>query len=97
MEDAEQMSEAELAEFYYAHRNDPGALGEEVLRTEPSRLSSMVSVRFTPEESVRLRNAAEGAGLTLSSYLRQCTLASCEPALKPTDGYTAPPSHRTCA
>ncbi|MEV6982407.1 hypothetical protein AB0M95_14255 [Sphaerisporangium sp. NPDC051017] len=76
MEDVEQLSEAELAELYYAHRDDPDAQGEEALRTEPSRLSSIVSVWFTPEETVRLRRAAEEAGLTLSSYIRQCALTT---------------------
>ncbi|MEV6982403.1 hypothetical protein AB0M95_14235 [Sphaerisporangium sp. NPDC051017] len=76
MKDPDQMSEAELAEFYYADRDDSDVLGEEVLRTEPSRLSSMVSVRFTPEETVLLRRAAEEAGLTLSSYIRRCALTA---------------------
>ncbi|MFC4532555.1 plasmid mobilization protein [Sphaerisporangium dianthi] len=68
------MSEAELAEYYYEHRDDPDFLGEEVPQAGSNRLSSMVSVRFPPEEAVRVRRAAEEAGMTLSSYLRHCAL-----------------------
>ena len=76
MKDPDQMSEAELADYYYNHRNDPDALGEEVLQAAPSRLASMVSVRFTADEAGRVRRAATEAGMTLSSFLRHCALAA---------------------
>ncbi len=76
MKEPDQMSEAELADYYYTHRDEPDALGEEVLQTQPTRLSTMVSVRFAPDEATVVRQAANEAGMTLSSYLRHCALAA---------------------
>ena len=78
MKEPEQMSEAELADFYYAQRDTPDALGEELFQAPAGRLSSMVSVRFSPEEAARLRKAADASGMTLSAYLRYCALSTCD-------------------
>lgn len=78
MKDLDDMTEAELAEYYYAMRDEPDFLGEEVGQAEPAKLSTMVSVRFTPEEAAKLRQAAAEADMTLSAYLRQCALTASE-------------------
>jgi uncharacterized protein (DUF1778 family) len=66
--DPESMSEEELAEYYYAHRDE--LAGEEVPSRKPRRLDVMISARFTPEEAGVVRAAAHRAGLSVSAYLR---------------------------
>jgi hypothetical protein len=73
--DPEGMSEAELAEHYYAHR-DSVAGEEEVEVRFAERLVSVVSVRFTPSELAELERAAEAGGLKLSAYIRQAALST---------------------
>ncbi|GDY30978.1 plasmid mobilization protein [Gandjariella thermophila] len=70
----DEMTDAEAADFYYQHRNDPDLVGEEVEVVAPARLSRVVSVRFSPEEAEKVQQRAEAAGLTLSAYVRQAAL-----------------------
>lgn len=72
--DPESMTEEELAEYYYEHRNELG--GEEVPSRRPHRLDVMISARFTPTEAASVRAAAERAGVSVSAYLRNCVLAA---------------------
>lgn len=71
---AESSNEANLAEEFYRHRGD--LAGEEVPSVTPARLDVMVSARFSAQEAQALRRAADGAGMTLSAFLRQCALAA---------------------
>lgn len=73
-DDVNNMTEAELAEYFHRHRDD--LAGEEVDSRTPSRLDVMLSVRFSRDEATTLRAAAERAGMTLSAYLRQTALAA---------------------
>ncbi len=47
-----------------------------------SRLATMVSVRFSPEEVDRVRAGAEADGMTVSAYLRAAALARCTPVVE---------------
>jgi hypothetical protein len=68
------MTEAELAEYFYAHRDD--LAGEEVPSRTPERMDVMISARFTPSEAVELRAAAEQARMSVSAFLRQRVMAT---------------------
>jgi hypothetical protein len=65
----DEMSEVELAEYFYAHRDD--LAGEEVSSRAPERMDVMISARFTPSEAAELRAAAEQARMSVSAFLRQ--------------------------
>lgn len=67
------MTEAELAEYYYANRSD--LAGDEVPSRTPSRLDVMISVRFSAAEASTVRAAAERAHMSVSAYLRQRALS----------------------
>lgn len=67
------MTEAELAEYFYAHRDD--LAGDEVTSQPPERMDVMISARFSPAEAAELRAAAAQAGLSVSAFLRQCVIA----------------------
>jgi hypothetical protein len=69
-----EMSEAELAEYYFAHRDV--IAGEEVASRTPERMQVMISARFSPSEAADIRAAAVKAGMSVSAYLRQCALAA---------------------
>jgi uncharacterized protein (DUF1778 family) len=73
-DDVNAMTEAELAEHFYAHRDD--LAGEEVDSRPPTRLDVMVSARFSRDEAQVLREAAESAGMSISAFLRQSALAA---------------------
>lgn len=68
------------AEHYQANKDSGAEWGDEApaprRRSERRRLDAMVSVRFSPEEADRVRGAAEAAGLSLSSYIRDLVLGS---------------------
>lgn len=69
------MREDEDAAYYQQHGDDEGEWGEAVrTRSERRRLASMVSVRFSPEEADRVRNAASAVGRSLSDFIRQAAL-----------------------
>jgi uncharacterized protein (DUF1778 family) len=70
----EQMTEAELAEYYYAHRNDPDMLGEQVEYVPPR--AARAAVRLSFEEEDRIRQAAQRAGMSVSAFLRQAGLSA---------------------
>jgi len=73
-DDVKQLTEAELAEHYYAQRGDPDALGEQVDYRPPR--GARVGVRLTFDEERRIREAADVAGMTVSAYLRQAGLSA---------------------
>lgn len=70
----EQMTEAELADYYYAHRDDPDMVGEQVKYVPPR--AARIAVRLSFEEEDRIRQAAQGAGLSVSAFLRQAGLSA---------------------
>lgn len=70
----DEMSEAELAEYYYAHRDDPDMVSEEVAYNPPR--GARVAVRLTFDEERRIREAAEAAEMTMSAFLRQAALST---------------------
>lgn len=72
--DPDGMTEAELAEYYYAHRDD--IAGDEVASTAPKRLDVMISARFSTTEASQVRAAAEQARMSVSAFLRQQALAA---------------------
>ncbi|MGH3504531.1 MAG: plasmid mobilization protein [Nocardioidaceae bacterium] len=71
-----EMTEAEEAEYLYAHRDDPELAGEVVESAKPERLDAIVSVRFSLAEERRVRETAQAAGMSVSAFLRQCALTS---------------------
>ncbi|MGH3322690.1 MAG: hypothetical protein ACRDN9_21440 [Streptosporangiaceae bacterium] len=56
----EEMTEAELADYYYEHRNDPDMVGEEVEYIPPR--AARIGVRSSFDEERHIRQAAEEAG-----------------------------------
>lgn len=70
----DEMTEAELADYYFAHRDD--LAGEEVSSHTRSRLDVMISARFTTTEAAAVRAAAERARMSVSAFLRQQALAA---------------------
>jgi hypothetical protein len=70
----DEMTEAELADYYYTHRDD--LAGEEVPSPVPKRLDVMLSVRFSAAEAAEIRAAAQRARMSVSAFLRQQALAS---------------------
>lgn len=70
----DEMTEAELADYYYSHRDD--LAGEEVPSHTPSRLDVMISARFSAAEAAKVRAAAQRARMSVSAFLRQQALAA---------------------
>ena len=73
------MNETQDATHFQEHRDDEAEWGEpeRAPSSERRRLASMVSVRFSPDEAVALRQAAEAAGESLSNFVRQAALSRC--------------------
>jgi uncharacterized protein (DUF1778 family) len=71
-----EMSDAEAADFYYEHRDDPDMWGEQVDAKISRKLDSVVSVRFNSTEIERIQQAADAAGLSLSSFIRRAALTA---------------------
>ena len=69
-----EMTETELADYYYAHRDDPDMVGDQVDYVPPR--VARVAVRLNLEEERRIRQAAQDAGMTVSAFLRQAGLAA---------------------
>lgn len=67
-------TDAQAADWYYEHRDELDADAEAVEARTPSRLSTVVSIRLSTEDAKTLTAAAEKAGMTLSAYMRQCSL-----------------------
>lgn len=72
--DPEHMTEAELAEYQWEHRDDD--LGEQVEFEVASPLAVTMSFRLPASEAARIRQAAEAAGMSLSEWIRR----ACEDA-----------------
>lgn len=70
----DEMTEAELADYFYAHRED--LAGEEVPSRTPERMDVMISARFAPAEAAELRAAAERAKMSVSAFIRQRVMAT---------------------
>ncbi len=70
----DEMTEAELADYYYARRDDPEMVGESVDYVPPR--GARVAVRLNLEEERRIREAAHAAGMTVSAFLRQAGLTA---------------------
>lgn len=70
----DEMTEAELADYFYAHRDD--LAGDKVSSREPERMDGMISTRFSPAEAAEMWAAAARAELSVSAFLRQCVMAS---------------------
>jgi uncharacterized protein (DUF1778 family) len=70
----DEMTEAELADYFYTHRDD--LAGEEVASQPPKRMDVMISTRFSPGEAAELRAAAAQAGLSVSAFLRQSVMTT---------------------
>ncbi len=70
------MSESDAA-YYQAHKDDPDEWEDQPAPRQHSRsrrLAAMVSVRFSPVELDRLRQAAERRGESLSGFVRGAAL-----------------------
>jgi hypothetical protein len=70
----DEMTEAELADYFYTHRDD--LAGEVVPSRKPERMDVMISARFTPSEAAELRAAAEQAKMSVSAFLRHRVMAA---------------------
>ncbi|TVR31083.1 MAG: hypothetical protein EA388_13915 [Nitriliruptor sp.] len=74
------ITEAELAEWQYAHRDElDSEQGEEVEVDISPHLSVTLSFRLPGAEADAIRQAAKDAGMTLSEWVRQ----ACRDALDP--------------
>jgi Family of unknown function (DUF6290) len=66
------------AQYYQAHKDDEDEWGEPEQPPKSSkpkrRLASMISVRFSPEETKIVRRAAEAAGESVSQFVRKAAL-----------------------
>nr|MDT0662853.1 hypothetical protein [Micromonospora sp. DSM 115978] len=72
--DPDDMTEAELAAYFFAHRDD--LAGEEVESRRPDRMDVMISTRFSRSEAVEVRAAAERARMSVSAFIRQRVLVA---------------------
>jgi len=70
--------EAARAQYYQAHKDDEDEWGEPEQPPKSSkpkrRLASMISVRFSPQETKMIRRAAEAAGESVSQFVRKAAL-----------------------
>lgn len=74
------ITEAELAEWQYAHRDElDSEQGEEIDVNISPHLSVTISFRLPGDEADAIRRAAKEAGMTLSEWVRQ----ACSDALDP--------------
>lgn len=74
------MTDAELAEWQYAHRDElESDEGEEVELEISPQLSVTISFRLPGAEADAIREAARDAGVSLSEWIRQ----ACADALQP--------------
>ncbi len=71
---ASEMTEAELADYYYAHHNDADMVGDQVDYVAPR--AARVAVRLSFEEEQHIREAAQSAGMMVSAFMRQVGLAA---------------------
>lgn len=74
------MTEAELAEWQYAHRDElESDQGAEVEVEISPQLSATISFRLPGAEADAIREAARDAGASLSEWIRQACAAALEP------------------
>ena len=74
------LSEAELAEWQYAHRDElESEEGEEVEVEISPQLSVTISFRLPGGEADAIREAARDAGVSLSEWIREACAATLEP------------------
>ena len=79
--DSRDMSEAELAEWQYAHRQELDAEEGELVDVEIARqLSVTMSFRLPGAEADAIRQAADAADMTLSEWIRQACADALDPA-----------------
>jgi hypothetical protein len=71
----EEMTDAELADYHYAHRDDPALDGEPVEMTVARPLSVTMSFRLPRSEALAIRAAVEGSGMTQSEWIRAACAA----------------------
>ena len=64
------------AAHYQAHKDDEAEWGEPVVEEQghSRRLASMISIRLTPDEADRVREAAAARGESLSQFVRESAL-----------------------
>lgn len=79
--DFDTMTDAELADYQYTHREDP--LGDdadlEEIEVEIAHpLSVSMSFRLPPEEASAIRTAAEQAGMSMSDWIRGVCAAAAQ-------------------
>ena len=67
----DEMSDAELAEYHWQHRDDE--LGEKVKFEVAKPLRVTMSFRLPAEEADAIREAAAAAGTSLSEWIRWAT------------------------
>ncbi|MGH3679043.1 MAG: plasmid mobilization protein [Natronosporangium sp.] len=70
----EGMTQEEYAEWLHRHRDEPG--WEQVEAEVSPNLATVVSVRLRRSELTAVANAAEAAGLKLSTFIRQAALSA---------------------
>jgi len=63
-----------MADYYYAHCDDPEEWGEPEPVETPARLDAVLSVRFTGKELDSVRAAAAQAGMKVTAFVRQAAL-----------------------
>lgn len=68
------MTEAEEAEYLYAHRHDADLIGEEVDLQPAEPLTLVVSVRLREAEMRSVVAAAKAAGMPVSAFIRQAAV-----------------------
>jgi hypothetical protein len=71
-EHPDEMSDAELAEHHWQHRDE--TLGEEVAFEIVKPLRVTMSFRLPAEEAEAIREAAAAAGTSLSEWIRWATM-----------------------
>ena len=79
----EQMTDAELADYYDSTHDlsefDGGEVVTPVPQTHPETRSVTISVRFSPSELAEIEELASAAGMRLTAFIRAAALASEEP------------------
>jgi hypothetical protein len=72
------------AEYYQAHKDDPGEWGEpEPTNAKKRRLASMISARFAPDEEELVRQAAAERGESVSKFVRESALSEARRQIAP--------------
>lgn len=78
------MTEAELAAWQYAHRDELDLdSGEQVAIDISPRLSVTISLRLPGAEADAIRQAAREANLTLSEWIRRACTSALHPEVRP--------------